>query len=434
MIELLPAAGMAAFALLLPVTGVILLILVLVAASYRQVVMVYTRAGGSYVVARENFGPKIAQIAAASLLIDYVVTVAVQCAAGTVAVVSAIPVLGPYSLEITVGIVLIMCFANLRGLREAGVPFALPTYLFVGMVSLTIVVGIIREFSGGLLVYDPAHTDGAVPVQQGSGLIMGATLLIVLRAFANGGSSLTGVEAISNTVNAFRPPESSNARQVLTIMACVLAFLLAGVAWLAHVTHAFPYANGYPSMLSEIARAVFGNGVIGKVLYFLVQAATALILYTGGNTSFNGFPALTSFVAEDSFLPRPLMKRGHRLVFSNGIIMLTVLAVALLIGTGGSLNALVPFYAIGVFTGFSMAGYGMTKHWLTHRGPGWRYKLVINLSAGILSTIVVRIFAIAKFTEGAWLVVVVFPILVFALMRVNRQYRAEASVLEMSVA
>jgi amino acid transporter len=434
MIELLPAAGLAAFALLLPITGVILVILVLVAASYRQVVMAYTRAGGSYVVARENFGPRIAQIAAASLLIDYVVTVAVQCAAGTVAVVSAIPVLGPYSLEMTVGIVLVMCYANLRGLREAGAPFALPTYFFVGMVSLTIVVGIIREFSGGLPLYDPAHTDGAVPVQQGSGLIMGATLLIVLRAFANGGSSLTGVEAISNTVNAFRPPESRNARQVLTIMACILAFLLSGVAWLAHVTHAFPYASGYPSMLSEIARAVFGDDAIGKVLYFCVQASTALILYTGGNTSFNGFPALVSFVAEDSFLPRPLMKRGHRLVFSNGIIVLTVLAVALLIGTGGSLNALVPFYAIGVFTGFSMAGYGMTKHWLTHRGPGWRYKLAINLSAGILSTIVVLIFAIAKFTEGAWLVVVVFPILVFALMRLNKQYRAEASVLEMSAA
>ena len=432
MIELLPAAGMAAFALLLPITGVILLILVLVAASYRQVVMVYTRSGGSYVVARENFGPKIAQIAAASLLIDYVVTVAVQCAAGTVAVVSAIPVLGPYSLEITIGVVLVMCFANLRGLREAGAPFALPTYLFVGMVSLTIVVGVIREFFGGLPLYDPAHTDGAVAVQHGSGLIMGATILIVLRAFANGGSSLTGVEAISNTVNSFRKPEGVNARKVLTVMACILAFLLAGVAWLAHITHAFPYANGYPSMLSEIARAVFGNGAIGKALYFLVQAATALILYTGGNTSFNGFPALASFVAEDSFLPRPLMKRGHRLVFSNGIITLTVLAVALLIGTGGSLNALVPFYAIGVFTGFSMAGYGMTKHWLTHRGPGWRSKLVINLSAGILSTIVVAIFAIAKFTEGAWLVVIVFPILVFALMRLNRQYRAEASVLETS--
>ncbi len=432
MIELLPAAGLAAFALLLPITGVILVILVLVAASYRQVVMVYTRAGGSYVVARENFGPRVAQIAAASLLIDYVVTVAVQCAAGTVAVASAFPALGPYSLEITVAVVLLMCFANLRGLREAGVRFALPTYFFVGMVLLMIIVGIIREIIGGLPTYDPEHIAGAIPVGHGNGIIMGATVLIVLRAFANGGSSLTGVEAISNTVNAFRKPEGINARRVLTVMAGVLGFLLAGVAWLAHVTHATPYADGYPSMLSEIAKAVFGNGAIGHVSYFMVQAATALILYTGGNTSFNGFPALASFVAEDSFLPRPLMKRGHRLVFSNGIITLTVLAVALLIVTGGSLNALVPFYAIGVFTGFSMAGYGMTKHWLTHRGPGWRSKLVINLSAGLLSTVVVGIFAIAKFTEGAWLVVVVFPILVFALMRLNRQYRAEASVLEMS--
>jgi amino acid transporter len=433
MIELLPAAGMAAFALLLPITGVILLILVLVAASYRQVVMVYTRSGGSYVVARDNFGPRVAQVAAAALLIDYVVTVAVQCAAGTVAVASAIPALGPYSLEITVGVVLVMCFANLRGLREAGLPFALPTYFFVAMVSLTIVVGIVREIFWGLPVYDPEHIAGAVTIHHGSGIVMGATVLIVLRAFANGGSSLTGVEAISNTVNAFRKPEGINARRVLTVMACVLGFLLAGVAWLTHITHATPYVDGYPSMLSEVGRAVFGHGAIGNLLYLLMQAATATILYTGGNTSFNGFPALASFVAEDSFLPRPLMKRGHRLVFSNGIITLTVVAVALLIITGGSLNALVPFYAIGVFTGFSMAGYGMTKHWLTHRGPGWRSKLVINLSAGILSTIVVGIFAIAKFTEGAWLIVVVFPLLVLALMRLNRQYRAEASVLEMSL-
>jgi amino acid transporter len=432
MIELLPAAGMAAFALLLPITGVILLILVLVAASYRQVVMVYTRSGGSYVVARENFGPRVAQIAAASLLIDYVVTVAVQCAAGTVAVVSAAPALGPYSLEITVGVVLLMCLMNLRGLKEAGMRFALPTYAFTVMVSLTIVVGVIREFMGNLPVYDPQHIDGAVSVHQGSGLIMGASLLIVLRAFANGGSSLTGVEAISNTVNSLRKPEGVNARKVMTVMACILAFLLSGVAWLTHVTHATPYIDGYPSMLSEIARAVFGDGVIGQVLYFVLQASTAAILYTGGNTSFNGFPALASFVAEDRFLPRPLMKRGHRLVFSNGVIALTALSVALLVLTGGSVDALVPFYAIGVFTGFSMAGYGMSKHYFTHRGRGWRGKVAVNFSAGLLSTVVVGIFAVAKFTEGAWLIVIVFPILVFALMRLNKQYRAEASVLEMS--
>jgi hypothetical protein len=214
-------------------------------------------------------------------------------------------------------------------------------------------------------------------------------------------------------------------------MACILAFLLAGVAYLAHVTHATPYVAGYPSVLSDIARAVFGSGVVGNVFYILVQVSTAAILFTGANTSFNGFPALASFVAEDRFLPRQLMKRGHRLVFSNGIIALTALSVALLMITGGSVNALVPFYAIGVFTGFSMAGYGMTRHHLTHREPGWRRRLAINLSAGILSTVVVGIFAVAKFTEGAWLVVVVFPVLVFGLIRLNREYRAEAAILEM---
>jgi len=432
MVELLPAAGMAAFVLLLPLIGVILLILALVAASYRQVVMAYTRAGGSYIVARENFGPRVAQVAAAALLIDYVVTVAIQCAAGTVAVVSAIPVLGPYSLEITIGAVLIFCYANLRGLREAGRTFAVPTYAFIGMLALMIVVGVVREVFWSLPRYDPEHLVGAVPVHQGSGLVMGATVLVILRAFANGGSSLTGVEAISNTVNLFRKPEGLNARRVLTLMAWILGLLLAGVAWLGYATRATPFSAGYPSMLSEIGRAVFGNTPMGNILYFLLQAASAAILYNGANTSFNGFPALTHFVAEDRFLPRPLMKRGHRLVFSNAIILLTGLAVALLVATGGSVNALVPMFAMGVFTAFSMAGYGMTKHHLTHRGPGWHYKLVINLSAGILSTSVVAIFAIAKFTEGAWLVVVVFPVLVLVLMRLNRQYRAEASVLEMS--
>ena len=431
LIELLPAAGLAAFALLLPINGAILVILALVAASYRQVVMTYTRAGGSYIVARENFGPRVAQVAAAALLIDYVVTVAVQTAAGTVAVASAIPALGPYSLTITVGVVLVICYANLRGLKEAGVRFAAPTYFFVSMITLTIVTGVIREIFWGLPTYDAQHIAGMVPIHQGDGLVMGATVLVLLRAFANGGSSLTGVEAISNTVNVFRKPQGRNARRVLTIMACILGFLLAGVAFLTFVTHAAPYEAGYPSVLSQVARAVFGNGLIGNILYILVQASTAAILFTGANTSFNGFPALASFVAEDRFLPRQLMKRGHRLVFSNGIIALTALSVVLLLTTGGSVTALVPFYAIGVFTGFAMAGYGMTKHHLTHREPGWRRRLAINLSAGILSTVVVGIFAVAKFTEGAWLVVVVFPVLVFVLIRLNKEYRAEAAILEM---
>jgi len=430
LIELLPFAGLAAFTLLLPITGVILLILVLVAASYRQVVMAYTRAGGSYVVSRENFGPRVAQVAAAALLIDYVVTVAVQTAAGTVAVVSAVPVLGPYSLEITVGVVIVMCYANLRGLREAGRSFALPTYFFVIMMTLMILIGVVREIFWGLPTYDPLHMDGVVEIHQGGGLVMGASILVLLRAFANGGSSLTGVEAISNTVGFFRKPQGPNARKVLTAMACILGFLVAGVSYLAYATHAAPFTAGYPSVLSEVGRAVFGGGAIGHILYVLLQISSAAILYTGGNTSFNGFPALASFVAEDRFLPRQLMRRGQRLVFSNGIIVLTVLSVALLVATGGSVNALVPFYAIGVFTGFAMAGYGMTKHHLVEREPGWRYKLAINLSAGVTSTIVVAIFAVAKFTEGAWLVVIVFPLLVGLLTRLNREYRAEAAILE----
>lgn len=431
LIELLPHAGLAAFLLLLPITGVILFILVLVTASYRQVVMAYTRAGGSYIVARDNFGPRVAQVAAAALLIDYVVTVAVQSAAGTVAVVSAIPALGPHSLQITVAVVLLICYANLRGLREAGWPFAFATYFFVLMVGATIVVGVARALSGDLPVYDPARMPGTVAVHQADGLVMGATVLVLLRAFANGGSSLTGVEAISNTVDYFRKPQGRNARLVLTVMASILGFLLAGVAYLAYVTHATPYRSEYPSVLSQIARGVFGTGVVGNVLYILVQTATAAILFTGANTSFNGFPALASFVAEDRFLPRQLMKRGHRLVFSNGILTLAALSVALLVVTGASVNALVPFYAIGVFTGFSMAGYGMTKHHLTQRERGWRHRLVINFSAAILSTVVVGIFAVAKFTEGAWLVVVIFPLLVWGLTRLNREYRAEAAILEM---
>jgi amino acid transporter len=431
LIELLPYAGLAAFTVLLPLTGVILVILALVTASYRQVVMVYTGPGGSYVVARDNFGPRVAQVAATALLIDYVVTVAVQCAAGTVAVVSAVPALGPYSLEITIGVVLVMCYANLRGLREAGRPFAVPAYLFVGLVALMIVVGIGKLVTVGLPVYAAAHLPGAVPVHHDGGLVEGATLFALLRAFANGGSSLTGVEAISDTVGAFRKPSGHNARKVLAVLAGVLGFLLAGVSFLAFATHATPYLAGYPSVLSQEARAVYGNGTFGDVMFGVVQAATALILYTGGNTSFNGFPYLASYVAEDRFLPRQLTKRGHRLVFSNSIVALTVLAIGLLLVAGASVNRLVPFYAIGVFTGFAMAGYGMTKHWLNHRDErGWRRRMAVNLSAGIMSTLVVGIFAVTKFTEGAWLIVIVFPLLLVTLIRLNREYRAESAILD----
>ncbi|HWG63747.1 MAG TPA: amino acid permease [Streptosporangiaceae bacterium] len=434
--ELLPFFGLTAFTILLPMTGVILLGIALVVLSYREVVSVYTRAGGSYVVARENFGPRVAQVAAVALMVDYVVTVAVQTAAGSAAILSAFPALakplGPTTtlLIIAVTATLVMCYVNLRGIRENGKTFALPTYLFSGSVGLMILVGLSREAFGGGLPHATWGTGIVAPHHHVSGLLTFGAIYVLGRAFANGGSSLTGIEAVSNAVSALRAPEGRNARQLLVIQGCIVAFLIAGISWLAHITHAIPYANGFPTVLSQEAKLIFGHTIFGQILFYVVQAGAISILFTGGNTSFSGFPFLTSFVAEDSFLPRWLSKRGHRLVFSDGIIVLTVLALALLLVVGANLNALVPFYAIGVFTGFSMAGFGMARYHRRVKEQAWRRRLVINAVGGVYTALVVVIFAIVKFTEGAWLVLVVFPILVLAFIRLNREYTMESEVLE----
>jgi amino acid transporter len=343
---------------------VILLGVALVVLSYREVVSVYTRAGGSYVVARENFGPRVAQVAAVALMVDYVVTVAVQTAAGSAAILSAFPVLAkPLGetatlLLISVAATLIMCYVNLLGVRENGKAFALPTYLFSASVGLMILVGLYRELFGGGLPHVTWGSGIVTPQHHASGLLTFGAIYILGRAFANGGSSLTGIEAVSNAVSALRPPEGRNAQQILVTQGSIVAFLIAGISWLAHVTHAIPYETGVPTVLSQEAKLVFGHTVLGAVLYYLLQAGAITILFTGGNTSFSGFPFLTSFVAEDSFLPRWLSKRGHRLVFSNGIIVLTVLALSLLLAVGANTNSLVPFYAIGVFTGFPWPASG----------------------------------------------------------------------------
>ncbi len=429
LIVLLPAFGLIGFTMLLPLTAVILAVLLLVTLSYRDVVKVYTKTGGSYVVARENFGPIVAQVAAVALMLDYIVTVAVQAAAGTAALTSAVPGLGPWTLWITVGVVLILAFGNLRGIREAGKAFALPTYFFVGSMFVVIIVGIIREVFGTLQQY-PLNQPGTFPEHSTSSSVLAfASIFILLRAFANGGSSLTGLEAISNGVSMFKRPEGDNARKTLVAMSMILGTLVAGVSWLAFHTHAQPYESGTPTVISQVASAVFGSGAFGHLLFLVVQLATMLILYTGANTPFSGFPFLASFVAEDRFLPRSLMKRGHRLVFSNGIIVLTVVSIALLLGTGAHVDKLVAFYAIGVFTGFTLAGFGMAKHFANHPDGPKRGKVLLNLASGTVSLIVVLVFIVVKFNEGAWLVVVVFPIAVFALLRLHRRYRREAAAL-----
>src|SRR5487761_322182 len=341
--------------------------IVIVVLSYREVVSVYTRAGGSYVVARENFGPRVAQVAAVALLIDYVVTVAVQVAAGSAAIVSAfpqlanIPVIGSNILSvISVIVVLIMCYGNLRGIREAGRAFAMPTYFFSVAVGVTIIVGLIREATVGLPHVSP-YPGATFPIGHSTEAILTfAMVYMLLKAYANGGSSLTGIEAVSNAVSALRPPEGRNARQLLVTQGTIVVFLIGGISWLSHVTHAVPYNNGYPTVLAQEADVVFGHA--GHFMYWVVLFATALILFTGGNTSFSGFPFLTSFVASDAFLPRWLTKRGHRLALSNGIIVLTVVSLILLITTRARVDGLIPFYAIGVFTGFAMAGFGMARY------------------------------------------------------------------------
>ncbi|HZD65737.1 MAG TPA: APC family permease, partial [Acidimicrobiales bacterium] len=427
---LVPVVGVAAFTLVLPVTAAIILVLAVVTLSYRQVVQVYTKAGGSYVVARDNFGPNIAQISAVALLIDYTVTVAVQTAAGTAALVSAVPFLAPYTTAITVFVVVLLGYGNLRGIREAGKSFSLPLYFFIAALGSVIIIGLVRVVLGNLPVL-PVHAPGAQPLgHPGQGLFLGAGLFFTLQAFANGGASLTGLEAVSNGVSAFKPPEGVHARKALAILATILGCLVMGVSVLAHFTHAIPYISGTPTVISQEAKVVFGGGTLGHVLYYLVQLATLLVLWTGANTSFNGFPYLASFVAEDRFLPRQLTRRGHRLVFSNGIIVLAIVAILLLVATRAKVDALIPFYAIGVFTGFTMAGAGMVRHHLRHREGRWRAKLAVNGGAAVISALVVLIFASTKFFEGAWLIVVVFPILLVLLIRLHRQYRREQERLQ----
>ncbi|HWE70559.1 MAG TPA: amino acid permease [Acidimicrobiales bacterium] len=428
--QMVPFVGLAAFTLVVPITFAILGVLFFVTLSYLEVIQLYTKAGGAYVVARENFGPNIAQIAAVALLIDYTVTVAVQSAAGTAALSSAFPRLVPYTVPITIGVVVLLLYGNLRGIREAGRFFAFPTYFFIASLAAVVIVGYVREITGTLHVQSVQHV-GTLPIgHSGSGLLYGASFIIILRSFANGGSSLTGLEAISNGVGAFRRPTARNARQVLVIMSSVLAFLVLGVTLIAHWTHAVPYAAGSPTVVSQEVGYVLGSGPVGKFLFYVVQFATVMILYTGANTSFNGFPFLASFVAEDSFLPRQLTRRGHRLVFSNGIIVLTVVAVVLLLVTRAKVNNLVALYAIGVFTGFTMAGAGMVKHHLDGKGAHWRRSVAINGFSAFLTATIVLIFATVKFTEGAWVVVIAGPLMYWGLIRLHRQYVDEEHQLE----
>jgi len=433
LIALLPAFGLASFALMMPMTAVILAILVIVTLNYRNVISVYTKTGGAYIVARDNFGPTTSIVAAVALMLDYIVTVAIQSAAGVAAIISTFPSLHPGKIYMTLGVIVLLTYGNLRGVKEAGKSFALPTYLFVGAMGVVFLTGLYRVFTNNMPQLD-TNLPGAVAVGQAQGLLTFSAIFILLRAFANGGSSLTGLEAISDGVALFKTPEAANAKRTLVVMSSILGTLVLGVSWFAQRIHAMPYESGTPTVISQIAKVALGDGTAGKAFFIFVQAATMLILFAGANTTYSAFPILCNFVANDGYLPHQLSKRGHRLAFSNGIIFLAGSAMLLVLFTRASVDHLVAFYALGVFTGFTLAGFGMAKHAYVHRTGAWKIRFVINALSGSVSVIVVIVFAVVKFSEGAWIVLVIAPIAIVSLIRLNRQYRNEQAVLNLKPA
>jgi amino acid transporter len=430
---LVPAVGIAAFALVVPITVAMLVVLGFLILSYRQTIKAYPTAGGAYMVTRDNFGLLPAQVAGVALLTDYVLTVSVSVAAGTAAVASAFPMLTPYVVPISVSFVILIAFGNLRGVRESGRVFAVPTYFFIVNMLVLLGWGLYQLMNGGL----PEASHSAAGVvhfgQQGNGILLGATLFVVLHAFASGGAAVTGVEAISNGVPAFKKPAWKNARTTLVIMGTLLGGMFLGLSVLASHMHVAPYTQGTPTVISQIGDLVYGGSPLGRLLYFALQAGTMLILVLAANTSFADFPRLASFHAGDNFMPRQLTKRGHRLVFSNGIIFLTVASIVLLLLTGAKVDRLIPLYAIGVFTSFTLSQAGMAKHHITQKEEGWRFGLFVNGTGAVMSLIVDVVIAVTKFSHGAWLVVVLVPVMVVFLVRLARQYEREGNKLDVNV-
>lgn len=428
---LVPAVGIAAFSLVTPITVLLLVVLGFLILSYRQTIKAYPSAGGAYIVTRDNFGLLPAQVAGVALLTDYILTVAVSTAAGSAALASAFPSMAPYTLEFSIFFVVLIAFGNLRGTKESGKLFAAPTYFFVAIMAVLLVIGLARVIFGSLPV-EPGGVPGMLVQEQHhpDWLFMGAGVMIFLKAFASGGAAVTGVEAISNGVPAFRPPAWRNARETLVMMGVLLGTMFLGLSFLASKVHATPYEDGTPTVISQVGKLVFGESTAGHALFFALQAGTMLILVLAANTSFADFPRLASFHAGDNFMPRQFMVRGHRLVFSNGIIFLSVAAIVTLLGTGGEVSRLIPLYAIGVFTSFTLSQAGMTKHHFRLKETGWKVGAWINGIGALLSFLVLIIVASMKFMEGAWVIMLLVPIMVYGLVRLNRAYESEREELQ----
>jgi len=433
---LVPIAGLVAFSLVVPITISMLVVLAFLILSYRETIKAYPSAGGAYLVTRDNFGINAAQVAGAALLTDYILTVAVSTAAGAAALTSAFDVLEPYRVPIAIFFIVLIAYGNLRGVRESGRIFAIPTYFFITTMGFLLSIGAWKYLAGDLPEFArPPEAGGQLHwgAATGVGLFMGVRVFDVFHSFASGGAAVTGVEAISNGVPAFRRPEWRNARQTLVIMGTLLGIMFLGLSLLAAEIKVTPYEEGSPTVNSQIGEAVFGSGFGGQILFYALQAGTMLILIVAANTGFADFPRLASFQAGDSFLPRQLTKRGHKLVYSNGIIALAGAAVFLVVVTGATVNRLIPLYAIGVFTSFTLSQSGMTRHHWREREEGWRKGIAINGVGALISAVVAVIIATTKFADGAWAILIVLPVLVVVFLRLNRQYRSEAAHLVVDV-
>jgi amino acid transporter len=404
----LALAGAATVSWSIPISLAILFLILVLTISYRQIIYEYPEGGGAYVVARTNLGDRPALVAAAALMIDYVLTVAVSVAAGIAALTSAIPSLFIHREALGLVAILFMIVMNLRGVRESGKFFAIPTYFAIGALGLLVVAGTVRSLSDS----------GLPPLQTSSGETETLTLFLVLRAFAVGCSTVTGMEVISNGVRAFRQPESKNAATTMVWMSTILASLFMGISWMAY--HYGILAKIDETVISQLARLTFGTGPI----YYAVQISTMALLVLAANSAFAGFPNLASILARDGFMPHQMATFGDRLVFSNGIIILGFFACLLLVLFEGDTHALIPLYAIGVFVSFTLSQAGMVKRWMVKRGPHWRTKLIVNGLGAVTTGIATLIIASAKFTQGAWIVFLLVTILLLMFQGIRSHYKA----------
>jgi len=411
---------------LIPIGIAVPILLTIVITSYRQTIFAYPSGGGTYVVSRENLGENPSLVAGASLLVDYILTVAVSISAGVAAIVSIPAFQDLQKHRVALGLILIVgiSLANLRGIKESGRIFAVPTYIYIAILGALVSYGLFRSF-----VLDDIHKINPIAFKEAGNNLVGGTLgiFILLKGFSSGAVALTGVEAISNGVPAFRRPESRNAAATLVWMGVILGTLFMGVQILAH--HLGPYPTEKSTVMSQLGTAVFGSGT---ALYVILQFATAAILTLAANTAYADFPRLSSIIAHDGYLPRQLANRGDRLVFSNGVIVLATAAGALIIAFGGTTNALIPLYAVGVFLSFTLSQAGMVRHHQKEQEAGYKRNIVINAVGSVATAIVLLIVATTKFTSGAWVPLVVIPVIVVGFKAIKRHYRTVAEGLRVT--